>query len=79
MDPNEIQAKATIAAALIVTHAVDVPSIPKHCSREARIKPRFGLRELTEYVYQAIVGDTAYDGGGAGVDLAVFAEHLLAC
>jgi hypothetical protein len=28
MDPVEIQAKATIASALIVSRAVDVPSIP---------------------------------------------------
>ena len=29
MDPVEIQAKATIAAALIASHAVEIPAMPK--------------------------------------------------
>jgi len=58
MDPSEIQAKATIAAALIAAHAVDVPSIPKR--PEGHEDPAaIRLRDLTDYVYQAIVGTTA--------------------
>jgi hypothetical protein len=29
MEPTDIQARATIAAALIVTHAVEVPTFPE--------------------------------------------------
>lgn len=53
MEPAEIQAKATIAAALIVSQAVEVPTIPtsgdwSHDSAALR------LRDLTDYVYQMI-------------------------
>ena len=53
MEPTEIQAKATIAAALIVSRAVEVPTIPisgdwSHDSAAIR------LRDLTDYVYQMI-------------------------
>lgn len=53
MKPSEIQAKATIAAALIVSHAVEIPTIPtsgdwSHDSAAIR------LRDLTDYVYQMI-------------------------
>ena len=59
MDPAEIQAKATIVAALIATHAVDVPSMPKHPQSGQQDPAALRLRELTDYVYHAIVGDTA--------------------
>ena len=53
MEPAEIQARATIAAALIVSRAVEVPSIPtsgdwSHDTAALR------LRDLTDYVYQMI-------------------------
>jgi hypothetical protein len=53
MDSTEIQAKATIAAALIVSQAVALPTIPtsgdwSHDSAAIR------LRDLTDYVYQMI-------------------------
>jgi hypothetical protein len=53
MEPTEIQARATIAAALIVSRAVEVPSIPtsgdwSHDAAALR------LRDLTDYVYQMI-------------------------
>ncbi|HXW06858.1 MAG TPA: hypothetical protein VD833_16610 [Vicinamibacterales bacterium] len=53
MEPTEIQAKATIAAALIVSQAVELPTIPtsgdwSHDSAAIR------LRDLTDYVYQMI-------------------------
>ena len=53
MDAEEIQAKATIAAALITSRAVEVPSIPStgewtHDAASLR------LRDLTDYVYQVI-------------------------
>jgi hypothetical protein len=53
MKPSEIQAKATIAAALIVSHAVEIPTIPtsgdwSHDSAAIR------LRDLTDYVYQML-------------------------
>jgi hypothetical protein len=56
MDSSEAQAKATIAAALIVRGAVEVPSMP---SEDDRWPDPAGLRlrELTEYVYQLITTD----------------------
>ena len=53
MDTSEIQARATIAAALITSHAVEVPTIPRKgdwTSDDAALR----LRELTEYVYRVI-------------------------
>jgi len=55
MDSNEIQAKATIAAALIAVHAVEIPTLPKTgAARTDAAGAR--LRELTESVYHAILG-----------------------
>jgi hypothetical protein len=53
VDPNELQARAIIAAALITSHAVEIPTIPisgdwSHDTAALR------LRDLTEYVYQMI-------------------------
>ena len=53
VESNEIQARATIAAALITSHAVEIPTIPtsgdwSHDSAALR------LRDLTDYVYQMI-------------------------
>jgi hypothetical protein len=53
MDPLEAQAKAIIAAALIVRGAVEVPAIPSGNQRlpdEAGVR----LRELTDYVYRLV-------------------------
>lgn len=55
MDATEIQAKAAIAAALIVSRAVEVPNIPttgEWWTDASAIR----LRDLTEYVYEAITG-----------------------
>jgi len=53
MEPTEIQARATIAAALIMSHAVEVPSIPKNGDRK-NDSAALRLRDLTDYVYQMI-------------------------
>lgn len=53
MDSVEIQAKATIAAALITSRAVDVPAIPSS-GEWARDAASQRLRDLTDYVYQMI-------------------------
>jgi hypothetical protein len=53
MDPAELAAKATIAAALITSHAVEIPAVPKNtigASDPAAVR----LRVLTDYVYEAI-------------------------
>jgi hypothetical protein len=53
MDPSEIQARATIAAALIMSRAVEVPSIP--ISGEwSKDTSALRLRDLTDYVYQML-------------------------
>jgi len=53
VEPFEIQAKAAIAAALIVSHAVQTPTIPTRgdwSTDTAALR----LRDLTDYVYQII-------------------------
>jgi hypothetical protein len=54
MDPHELQARAIIAAALITSHAVEIPTIPSDgdWSRDASA---LRLRALTDYVYQIVV------------------------
>jgi len=53
MDAVETQAKAIIAAGLIVRGAVEVPSIPdgRHALPDAA---GLRLRELTDYIYRLI-------------------------
>jgi hypothetical protein len=58
MDAAEIQAKAAIAAALIASHAVEIPTIPK-AGRPGVDGAAIRLRDLTEYVYQTIIGSKA--------------------
>ena len=57
MDTAEIYAKAAIAAALITSHAVEIPRIPTGGENEDSAAIR--LRELTDYVYQTIIGSHA--------------------
>lgn len=56
MDPVETQAKAIIAAALIIRGAVDIPAMP---SSRPRVPDAAGarLRELTDYVYRLLTID----------------------
>ena len=56
MEASEIHARATIAAALISVHAVEVPTMPKG-PISTKDPAAVRLRELTDYVYRAIVGD----------------------
>jgi hypothetical protein len=59
MDPNELQAKATIAAALISSRAIGVPSLPSPATRASgKDDAAIRLRELTDYVYHAIFGSS---------------------
>jgi hypothetical protein len=62
MDSSEAQARAIIAAALIVRGAVEVPSIP---TRGVRVPDAAGfrLRELTDYVYRVITADEPQEPG----------------
>ncbi len=53
MEPAEIQARATIAAALILTRAVEVPTIPTS-GDWSKDTAALRLRDLTDYVYQMI-------------------------
>jgi hypothetical protein len=54
MEPSEIQARATIAAALILTRAVEVPSIPTS-GDWSKDTAAVRLRDLTDYVFQMIM------------------------
>ena len=56
MDPVEAQAKAAIAAALIVRGAVEVPSMPRDGDR-APDSAGLRLRELTDYIYRLLTTD----------------------
>jgi hypothetical protein len=56
MDPLEKQARAIIAAALIVRGAVEIPSIPSG-GQPAWDKSGERLRELTDYVYRLLTTD----------------------
>ncbi len=56
MNDAELHAKAVIAAALIASHAVEIPAIPKNRSGAMMDQAGLRLRELTDYVYQAISG-----------------------
>jgi hypothetical protein len=55
MYTSEIHAKAIIAAALITSHAVEVPQLPN--TNPGRDDPAAArLRDLTEYIYRALIG-----------------------
>ena len=62
MDPTEIQAKAIIAAALIASHAVEIPRIPPTGSDWTKDTASIRLRELTGFVYQTLVSTHEPDG-----------------
>ena len=53
MEPCEIHAKATIAAALIMSRAVETPNIPTS-GDWSKDTAALRLRDLTDYVYQMI-------------------------
>ena len=53
MELTEIHARATIAAALIMTRAVEVPTIPISGDWSKDVAA-LRLRDLTDYVYQMI-------------------------
>jgi hypothetical protein len=60
MHPAEVQAKATIAAALIIRGAVEVPTIPS--GHEGVADPAgLRLRELTNYLYRIVTMTEPYD------------------
>jgi len=53
MEPAEIQARATIAAALITSRAVELPRIPTS-GQWSNDAAALRLRDLTDYVYQML-------------------------
>jgi hypothetical protein len=64
MDATELQAKATIAAALITAHAVEVPTLPTATKRASgKDDAAVRLRELVDYVYEAILGNRSGQPG----------------
>jgi len=54
MEPTEIHARATIAAALIMSHAVELPTIPSDGDWSQDIAA-VRLRDLTDYVYRVVM------------------------
>jgi hypothetical protein len=59
MDPSEAQARATIAAALIVRGVVEVP-LPS-TEDEAGSAAGFRLQEMTDYIYRLVTMTEAPD------------------
>ena len=57
MDPLEAQTRATIAAALIIRGAVEIPAMPSKQRPSDAAGQR--LRELTDHVYRLLTTDTA--------------------
>ena len=55
MDSTELHAKAVIAAALITSHAVAVPSLPHTPTGSSDREDALHLRGLIDYVYDVIV------------------------
>ena len=53
VEPGEIQARAAIAAALITSHAVEVPTIPTN-GDWSQDSAALRLRELTDYIYRIV-------------------------
>jgi len=53
MEPTEIHARATIAAAMILSRAVEVPTIPTS-GDGSQDTAAMRLGDLTDYVYQTI-------------------------
>jgi hypothetical protein len=56
MDPLEAQAKAIIAAALIVRGAVEIPTLPS-AGQRAPDAAGLRLRELTDYIFRLLTTD----------------------
>ena len=54
MDAAEIHAKAVIAAALITSHAVEIPTLRKTPTHWTLDPAATRLRELTEFVYRTV-------------------------
>jgi hypothetical protein len=60
MDPTEAQAKAILAAALIMRGAVEVPALPSS-GQQAPDGAGMRLRELTDYVYRLVTTDEPHE------------------
>lgn len=54
MNPTDTLAKVTIAAALITSHAVEIPQLPKNGAPNSHDAAALRLRALTDYIYNAI-------------------------
>ena len=64
MDSSEIHAKAIIAAALIASHAVEIPRIPTSGLDWTKDSASVRLRDLTDFVYRAIIDTDQTDKEG---------------
>jgi hypothetical protein len=56
MDAAELHAKAIIAAALIASHIVSIPTLPAKDTQRRPDQAAIHLRALTDYVYTALTG-----------------------
>ena len=60
MEPMEAQAKAIIAAALIVRGAVEIPAMPSG-SQDVPDAAGVRLRELTDYLYRLLTTGESHE------------------
>jgi hypothetical protein len=56
MDAAELHAKAIIAASLIASHIVSIPTLPAKGTQGRPDQAAVHLRALTDYVYAALTG-----------------------
>ena len=54
MDPAELLARATLAGALIMSRAVEIPSVVPHSGTWTDDPAAVRLRDLTDYLYQVL-------------------------
>lgn len=59
MDSAELQARVTLASALIASRAVEIPSSLPHTGRWTDDDAAVRLRDLTDYLYQVLAADPA--------------------
>jgi hypothetical protein len=59
MDRSELLARATLAAALIASRSVEIPSTVPESGRWRDDPVAVRLRDLTDYLYQVLAADPA--------------------
>jgi hypothetical protein len=59
MEPSELLARVTLAAALIAGRSIEIPSAVPESGRSKDDPAAVRLRDLTDYLYQVLAADRA--------------------